>query len=127
MIGRLLQRPLWRRLRTQKTPWGCPLWRRRTSDPSSAPGSVGRTTRRRPPWRALSKHPSRGRRGGGGPHDSEEASLEEVEDSSDSKEWSGDSEGGNNKGNDKGDGEGGKGDGKGDGDDGKDSGIMLLA
>jgi hypothetical protein len=33
------------------TPWGCPLRRASTGDPSSVPGLVGEMTRRRPPRR----------------------------------------------------------------------------
>jgi hypothetical protein len=86
-------------------------------------------------WRSIE------RVGLGGLDDSEEASLEVVEDSSDSEEWigsnedndkgssDGDGEGGDDEGNGKGDGGNDKGDGddKGDDGDGKANGIMLLA
>jgi hypothetical protein len=90
--------------------------------------SMGRSTAARAYWRSIE------RAGLGGSDDSEEVSLEEVDSSDSSKEWSssdgdgdeddGSSDGdgggerdGDGKGNNDGDGEGSKGDGDGEGDD----------
>jgi hypothetical protein len=89
--------------------------------------SMGLSTAARAYWRSIE------RPGLGGSDDSEETSLEEVEDSSDSEEWSGgkddgdedDSKGGNDDDDKDGDGMGDD-SGKGDSGDGKADGIMLL-